>query len=322
MNTEHLKLVKHLIPLVWKPGFMGSFLGRFLLDDELVNTPDENKRKFLGHNHEWVFNDRLATYLCFNENTVNTKYFKKYTDHLKKSYTGTELYLATWYFMAKLTQDDYKNYKLAPNEITVGWDCLPDISTEKIDELVNSSFDYDNFYQPYIKTHINNNINLINSLEWKNKMYCTFPKEKAWIPALLHLYKIYVYKKSYTEKEVINKEHINRFLMFKHITASPTNWNLNYVDESFIKEDYTKIDMYDLIFNKNANRLAIIDSKFLNPLSASRLELLNMVQAHIEFICNDFFKIPVSYNLEVSKTNIDSRLVEIYNQYIVRPGSV
>lgn len=318
MNTEHLKLIKHLVPLVWKPGFMGSFLGRFLLDDELVNTPSISKRKFLGHNHEWVFNDRLATYLCFNENATPTSDFKKYTDHLKKYYTGTELQVATIYLMAKLTQDDYKNYKLSPDEITVGYDCLPDVSSEKIDELVNSSFDYDNFYHPYIKTHINNNIALIDSLDWENKILCTFPKEKAWIPALLHLYKIYIYRKKYGEDGKLTPESQRRFQLFTQISVSPTRWNYNYVDDDFIKSDYTRIDMYDLIFNGNTSQLSTIDGKFLNPISNSRNELLDLVKGHIEYICNDFFKVPISYDLQFSKIKIDSTITEIYKQYIVK----
>ena len=62
--------------------------------------------------------------------------------------------------------------------------------------------------------------------------------------------------KKYQEgkEETINEEHIRRFQLFKGITADAYQWNFNYVDEFFIKEDYTKINMYDLIFNKNANK--------------------------------------------------------------------
>lgn len=317
MNPEHLKLIKHLVPLVWKPGFMGSFLGRFLLDDELVNTPDISKRKFLGHNHEWSFNDRLATCLGLIDITRNEGIFKKYIDHLKKNYTGVALPVATMYLLAKLTENDYKNYKLAPDQITVSWEHLPDISDEKIDELVNSSFDYDNFYHPYIKTHINNNITLINSLDWENKIFCVFPKEKAWIPALLHLYKIYIYRKQYDEDGKLDSDSLRRFKLFTQMASSPTSWNYNYVDD-FMTKDYTRIDMYDLIFNRNTSQLSTIDSKFLNPISNSRIELLDLVKGHIEFICNDFFKIPISYDLQFSETKIDSTLLDIYKQYIVK----
>jgi hypothetical protein len=317
MNQEHLKLVKHLVPLVWKPGFMGSFLGRFLLDDELANTPIKSKSKFLGHNYEWAFNDRLATYLSFNENLAGTG-FNKYTDYLKKNYTGIELHIAAMYLMAKLTQDDYKNYKLAPDETTVAYDRLPNISDEKIDELVNSSFDYANFYYPYIKTHVNSNINFINSLDWKNKMFCDFPTEKAWIPALLHLYKLYICKKRYNDDGTLTPDTLRQFRLFSNISYSPTSWNYNYMNDDFISNDYTKIDMYDLIFNRNTSQLSTIDSKFLNPISNSRIELLDLVKGHIEFICNDFFKIPISYNLQFSETKIDSTLLEIYKQHIVK----
>lgn len=319
MNNEYLKLIKNLVPIAWPPGFMGSFLGRFLIDDELMNSPPGIEKPFLGKNLEWHFNDRIATYLGFNLNEMDHA-FSNYKQQLSKTYKGEQLHIALMFLLAKVTQSNYTNFKIYPRS-GVDYRTLPDLTDDEVNELVNSEFDYTNFYYPYIKTHLGQNINFINSLEWKAKILCHFPPEKLWIPALLHLYKIHIHNArvvGYTENNEPIRETGVLSKLFKTISSNAVRWKqcYNYPIHPYL-EDYHKVDLYDLIFNKNTLQLSTIEDKFLSPISQRRLDLLNLVQGHIEYICNDYFGIPTSYNLDISKDSMDSLLVEVYRKHLI-----
>jgi len=297
MNINHKKLISNLIPVVWEPGHMGAFFGRFLFDDIYVREYHEglpSQIKFLyssDYNFEWRWCDRIGNYFSYLKDDVNSPLYKT-VEILKKCYAGdseVDLDSAVMYITAQHLNEVYEK-SIITRVNHAYW--LNKYNETELEHMVNKDFNFDfaNFEFPYIKSHLLPNIYRINNLEWKKKVLCKFPPEKTWLVTILLFYKHYWYYKKDNipigKLSTFMNEDGERFLT----VIENKNYFRYYPQNTMNREldDFIIVDMFDLIFKNDTTNLDKIDSCFEHLLSETRLSLLNDAKNHIVNICNIF----------------------------------
>ena len=318
MKINHRKLIENLIPVLWEPGHMGAFFGRFLFDDILSSQTDSGYLQFnRTTNLEWQWWDIINSYMSFHrpfmkDELIFTPY-SQIEEILKKYYTtDVELDAAIIFANVYHTCNFSTNHTSLPSYITK-------VNAEKyLLDIVSKEFTAHPINFPYIKAHVGVGFDRIEKLSWKKKIYCSFPKEKVWLTRVLVFYKHYWYYKKHnvlkpkyiTESSKIPIENFINAVESVHVS------NELYKDNILSKDfkDYIKVDMYDLIFNENTTQLINIDDVYATELSQTRKELLKIVRNDIIDICNIF---GLDYKMNVSLDDSSSlqtpQIIEICN---------
>ena len=258
MNKNHELLINNLIPVLWHPGHMGAFFGRFLFDDIYVREyhellPHQIKEFYIEDiNFEWTWTDRIGNYFSYHNydnSPLNTT-----VDILKKYYSGTDLDSAMIYITAQHHNDVYKN-DIIKRALYANWKYTNTYNEDQLIHMANRDFDFDfiNFEFPYIKSHVKPDIYRINMFNWKKKVLCNFPPEKNWIALFLIFYKHYWF---YNQRTSFPLSIEDNFREVEGEQFRRTVKNKIYYERrpEFLKysiDDYIIVDIYDLIFNKN-----------------------------------------------------------------------
>ena len=296
MNSNHQALLEHLIPLVWNPGHMGAFLGRFLIDDARPSSLDKDHYQIA--NFEWSWYDRVHVYMEVDRaaNQPHRHDFEQAINILSKYYQGNDLHAACMYVAAQHTFEKFTSRSIFNDVQSLSFNGI--YTDEEIINMANRSFDFnydDDFYFPYLKSHIYANINLINQLPWRKKVICRFPKDKKWMPELLFFYKKF-YHWTLSLEYYLPKTFFSDIENFIGLETGNFKEHFYHSGSEDQLKDFIIIDIYDLIFNKNSQQLIQLEDKFENPLSESRLNLLKKAKAHITHICSNIFGVDVNAN--------------------------
>lgn len=320
MNDNHKELINNLIPVLWYPGHMGAFFGRFLFDDIYVREYDDLLSQQVKElykediNFEWTWADRIGNYFSYHDydnSPLNTT-----VDILKKYYSDTNLDSAMMYITAQYHNDVYKN-DIIKRALYANWKYTNTYNEDQLLHMANRDFDFDfiNFEFPYIKSHIKPNVDRINMFKWKKKVVCSFTPEKNWIALFLKFYKHYWF---YNQRTSFTLSPEDKFQEEEGEKFRRTVKNEMYYERrpEFLKyalDDYIVIDAYDLIFNKSTKNLEKIDDCFEHPLSTTRLDLLDTAKKHIIDICN-MFGLDPEMNMPSYTTNLlTPKVIEVCN---------
>jgi len=319
MQANHKKLIESLTPIMWEPGHMGSFFGKFLLDDK--KTID-NIDIYQTTNLEWNWDDIIDNYMISRRpNNQILHPFSSSSEILSKHYT-TPAELDSAIIFANI----YHRYKFIKKPISLNNYISKIDNPEKyLLDIVNKEFTLDHIIAdknftvndinfPYIKSHTILNYNAIEQLSWKKKIYCSFPPEKFWIPTLLVLYKHYVFYK--------NQWDGSNNIVYRLIGMVEDPYFLNEVYQELLQiekfNSYIKVDMYDLIFNQNLSQLHGIDDIDINKLSQTRKNLLDRAKDNTTFICNKFGLDPsMDITLDQGSEKLRTpEVIEMYKEFI------
>ena len=287
MNINHKTLIENLTAVLWEPGHMGSFFGRFLLDD--IKTVDHFEINQTP-NLEWNWDDIINNYMISRQPHGITLFpFSTSSDILRKYYTN-QVDLDSAMIFANV----YHKYKSLRKPITLDKYITGIDNAEKyLLDIVNRKFTFDHIFVdkkftsnniefPYIKGHLSTNFDIIEKLPFKKKIYCSFSLEKSWIPILLVFYKHYLFLKNNKKWNILSQE-----FMFFNLVDNPRLLDTIYKHSIQLNnvDDYIEIDMYDLIFNENLSQLHDLN---INELSQTRRYLLKRARDDILFVCNKF----------------------------------
>ena len=262
----------------YPPGYLGSFIINFLgCETEAYEKISKVHGQIgLQPNDEWA----IVDYFVGGDRIKNHDLI---LEKLKLEYNDPEK--ALLYLISLLTHKSFvRKGKIVPYFANV----FDDLYTDKLIPL--SKEKVDNILFPYVKAHpYQSKVNVVDrsmfgvSLPWKDKIYCTFPEDKKWIPALLILHK-----------------H-----KFRH-----TKENLsNIVDSSYNQDNhpgYKILNTYDIIFKQDLTTLYNIYPDF--ELTEKRKELLDIATKVNNDILNKFdLTHTISYNTNiVAKESINA----------------
>jgi len=310
MSKNHEQLINNLIPVIWHPGHMGAFFGRFLFDDIYVREyhdllPQKVKEFYIeDDNFEWFWADRIGNYFSYND--YDNSPFNTTVNILKKYYSGIDLDSAMMYITAQHHNDIYKN-DIIKRALYANWKYTNTYNEDQLIHMANRDFDFDfiNFEFPYIKSHVKPDIYRINMFNWKKKVLCNFPPEKNWIALFLIFYKHYWF---YNQRTSFPLSIEDNFREVEGEQFRRTVKNKIYYERrpEFLKysiDDYIIVDIYDLIFNNNTKNLEKLDPCFENTLSKTRLDLLETARNHIVSVCN-MFGLDPEMNMSSYTTNL------------------
>lgn len=291
MNNNHKNLFNKLIPILWEPGHMGAFLGRFLFDDTIEQstlTESDKKNYNKKAQVEWYWDDITSEYFQYNLTDWKLELHNSW-DLLKHLYpNSTDFDAVICYISAQLNYPYYSNSKLLPSQ-AVKIEYQTQLLTSNLIDMANCEFEFDNITFPYIKSHVQGNIKRINQLPWKKKIICRFTKNKAWMGDIFLFYKHYWYY-------IMNPDrNRNGFMEHnKHALINPVEYNKHFLysyeryNPTDDIADYIIIDIYDLIFNENFEQLKAIDSRYDSGISETQLQLIRETKQGLIEILNIF----------------------------------
>jgi hypothetical protein len=279
MQGNHINLFNKLTALLWEPGHMGAFLGRFLFDKILEKSnlnkdvkPNYNKKMQV----EWHWDDITDEYFQFNELDWKLKLHDGW-NILKQHYPEQlEFDAALCYILAQKNYQYYSTSTKLPVRSVTRLYLESEVTTETLD-TAHLDFEFNNITFPYVKSHIRDNIKHINRFPWKKKVICRFPRNKAWMGDLFLFYKHYWFyfdlnnpRPDISTFNDHNKEALIRAVENKH------HFLHNFDEYNPINDisDYIIIDMYELIFNEQCDQIKLIDDEFVN-VSETQLQLLS-----------------------------------------------
>ena len=319
MNKNHSNLLNKLIPILWEPGHMGAFFGRFLFDDVLekssYNTDIKKNYNKLPQT-EWRWHDITSEYFQYNLTDWKLELHNSW-DLLKHLYpNSTDFDAVICYISAQLNYPYYSNSKLLPSQ-AVKIEYQTQLLTSDLIDMVNGEFEFNNITFPYIKSHVQGNIKRINQLPWQKKIICRFPKNKAWMGDIFLFYKHYWYY-------IINPHSDKNGFMEhnKQALISPVEYNKHFSNNydrynpTNDITDYSIIDMYDLIFNENFEQLKAIDSRYNTGVSETQLQLIRETKQELIEILN-IFGLSHTSNIATAEDHasnfLTKEVLDIYN---------
>lgn len=299
MNKNHLETINNLILVAWEPGHLGSFFGRLLLDDILVKHNVDITSK---SNLEWKWQDRSDVHLGFinSDNTHPHFYIKEF---VKNNYGEADQLSAILHIIISHTLNSNKDFVSYLQSPTMDFPR----TNEELKELANTKIDFSNFEFPYIKTHMNpvKQLLTLSNMPFKKKVVCKFPKNKTWLAILLVYYKHYWY---YVDKDQTKLDHgVRKKIVLSFSNQQLYNYHrLDHLDDTL--KDFIEVDMYDLIFNKNIEQLAKVDSRFNFGLTDTEKQLLEVVKNDTLSICK-IFNVSHEWTIDVLDENL-SKLIQ------------
>jgi len=284
MNDD---FTQHFTPILWEPGHMGASLGR-LLNDKFINE------KFITNqniNHmfkatpqlEWSWVERTYQVMSFNDLSAYNELASKLNCKDEQDLISNIMkfgYLKS----VDLFDNSVPNLKLINIWNNGDIDSfIPKLQTLNIDKVNGFS---------YVKAHLPT-LDRVNLFNWKNKIFCTLPQHKAWIGSMFVFYKHFYYFSLDKEFE-LNRDSAgsvpyfkffgtnflndceNEFRSFMHVynnerTSHLSGWHYN----NLVQPDFTVVDMYKLIFEKDYSELEKITGE-----SVSRTQVALIDQMH------------------------------------------
>ncbi len=320
MNQNHSNLLNKLIPILWEPGHMGAFFGRFLFDDVLekssYNTDIKKNYNKLSQT-EWRWHDITSEYFQYNLTDWKLKLHDSW-ELLKEHFPeGIELDAAICYIVTYMSYPYFSSTARLPDtRVIVQPYKKPYISSELI-EIANRDFDFNSITFPYIKSHIQGNIKRINQFPWKKKIICRLPENKAWMGDIFLFYKHYWYYIINPNNSRIGFMEFNKYGILGTVENS-THFSNNYKRYNPIDEisDYIIIDIYDLIFNENFEQLKLVDQRYDLGISETQLQLIRDTRTELIEILNIF---GLSHTSDIITTEdhsskfLTKEVLDIYN---------
>jgi len=301
VNKNHELLINNLTPVKWEGGAMGAFFMRFIEDSNFLRNESQWK------NLEWFNWDRTLQYLeQGNNHPYYITHINEHTSLLKEKYQGHEYDKAFIYVIYQLTEPLVREH----GRFELIHPIPANLSSEKVLELAEMDpiFDVANLKFTHLKCHYENTNVLINSLNWKRKIFCQFSFDKMWLVDLLMYYKKFYY--TIDKPEIpISDQLANDHISFEKFYRNDWNNRIKNLGRRVVKDlpGYHNIDMYDLIFNKNIEQIQLAYPNF--ELSYSQNIMLEKVKNDITYICSVFDLNPgISYvhsrdNINVVRTD-------------------
>ena len=275
------KFFSELTLVSFTGGAMGSFLINFLMAEDEKYYQSLIDRKFFGlrQNQEWH-----VVHYFQNIRDIDTLTLSKLSRHYgKSSFTQQALYAH-----AHIVQDLFYAKELQAETV------LRRFTFEKVLELVKK--DFDKIIFPYVKNHqlktsldfdCNN-----KSINYKKRIYCTFPENKSWIGSVFGVYKHNLYKLfDKTNSNHYGVKDVTDLIYLYNINSKMIN---NY--PSTIPE-HEPLDMYELVFNKNLDGLRVIYPNYepndlqlelLDIAHKSSIEVLNNLNLSHDIVTDTF----------------------------------
>lgn len=318
MNQNHSNLFNNLIPILWEPGHMGAFFGRFLFDNTIeqssLTTQDKenyNKKAQV----EWHWNDITSEYFQYNLTNWKLKLHDNWQS-LKQYYPDdTDFDAVICYIVAQLNYPYFSDNTRLPIHLTVREPYKNSYPVKDLMDRASYDFNFNNITFPYIKSHIQGNVQRINQFPWKKKIVCTFPEHKAWMGDIFLFYKHYWY---YILNPGADK---NGFMEFnKQVIFPAVEYNRHFFDSykkyNITDSSYITIDMYDLIFNENFEQLKLIDHQYDLGISNTQLQSIRDTRKGLIEIL-DIFGLSHTSNIVTPEDHaskfLTKEVLDIYN---------
>lgn len=239
----------------YPPGYLGSFIINLLACETDAYKKLSNMKIWTGlqSNQEWA----IADYFLGGD---RIKDHEQILDKLKLDFLDPNK--ALLYIIAVLTHKSFiKNNCLQPNFYKVFDDLYTKTTKELVDNKIND------ILFPYTKAHpyqqeakVVDRSTFASTLPWKNKIYCSFPDDKKWIPAVLISHKH-------------NKENLHQLI------------DSSYSHNNDLS-DYKIINTYDIVFKQDLTTLYSIYPNF--ELTTKRKKLLDIATEVNNDILNKF----------------------------------
>lgn len=318
MNETHSKFFNNLTPILWEPGHMGAFFGRFLFDDTIeqstLSTYDKenyNKKPQV----EWLWHDITSEYFQYNLTDWKLELHNSW-ELLKQHYPNEiDFDAAVCYIVAQLNYPYFSNKSRLPIHLTVREPYKNFYPVEELMDMANRDFNFNDITFPYIKSHIQGNIQRINQFPWKKKIVCKFPEHKAWMGDIFLFYKHYWY---YILNPNANR---NGFMEFnKQAIFGPVEYDKHFSNSykryNITDSTYIIIDMYDLIFNENFEQLKLIDQRYNSGISSTQLQSIRDAKKGLIEILSIFGLSHISdivTSEDHNSTFLTKEVLDIYN---------
>jgi hypothetical protein len=280
VNKNHELLINNLTPVMWEGGAMGAFFMRFIEDSNFLRNESQWK------NLEWFNWDRTLQYLeQGNNHAYYVNHINGHTSLLKEKYQGIEFDKAFIYVIYQLTEPLVREH----GRFELIHPIPANLSSEKVLELAEMDpiFDVANLKFTHLKCHYENTNVLINSLNWKRKIFCQFSFDKTWLVDLLMYYKKFYY--TIDKPEIpISDQLKNDPVSFEKFYKNEWNKRIKNLGKRLVKDlpGYHNIDMFDLIFNKNIEQIKQLYPDF--ELNHFQNNMLEKVKQDIIYICSVF----------------------------------
>jgi hypothetical protein len=275
------KFFSELTLVSFTGGAMGSFLINFLLaeHEEYYRLLSDRGVFRLKHNQEWQ-----VTHYFQNIRDVDISTLTKLSNYYGKS-TFTQQAL---YAHAHIVQDLFLARELHSETV------LRRFTFENVLRLVKK--DFDKIIFPYVKNHqLKTNLGFDcnnKSINYKKRIYCTFPSNKSWIGGVFSVYKHNLYK-------LFDKNHdyeyglrdVNEFI---HLYLLDSEMKNNYPETI---PEHESLDIYELVFNKNFDGLKAIYPNYepndlqlelLDSAHNSSIEVLNKLNLSHDIVTDTF----------------------------------
>jgi hypothetical protein len=297
--------IHKMIPILWEPGHMGTFVLRLLADRHIKNS-QASVIEYFNHeeSYEWAVETRLGG--PWNSNSIEYDVKRKRAEEifsvLKKHNFTDNMFLSVMHILLQLTKDRFTAEGFSKKDQDITW---PDSLTEdQILELYHNNFtDHESVF-PYLKNHTWSHLNSqMKLIPFEKIVTVEFPEDKTWLAELLLFYKHYWFwasiaktrqrwEENLRSKAATSSYHTVKKFHNMLLNEEPKVDYIELIYQSRLKDfksknNIIKIDVYDLIFNQNIDQLSQIDSYFSNY-DDSVLALINLARQQTEEICKVF----------------------------------
>jgi hypothetical protein len=282
MNDD---LFDWLVPVNYPPGHMGTFLMGFLSPkiDDLFQIKIIKKS-----NHEWEFPDILDSFFGTNPRIR----YKDLLYKLSHLYHKPEIFQVAAYIILNVKCYLKFNKKSDPAFVDKHMPLLLELADDKKYHTLQYPIEMIKTQtSPYIKEHRDN---ALTAIKWKQKqIVCEFFDNKAWIPYYLMKFKI-----TGAPYLKINLDVYNDYTSDSFIARSKLDNLFDYT------QPHIKVDMYDLVFNKNIEQVYKVDPNF--EYTKEKEEMLNLANStSLEIL--EYYGIDYNSNID-EKTTIQEVL--------------
>jgi len=287
MQENHINLFNKLTAILWEPGHMGAFFGRFLFDDVLEKSNlDKDVKRFYNKKMqtEWHWDDITDEYFQFNDLDWKLKLHDSWNLLRQRYPEKLKFDAAVCYILAQRNYQYYStNTKLPVRSVTRTY--LEKELTPELLDTAQVDFEFSNITFPYVKSHIRDNIKYINQFPWKKKVICRFPKNKAWIGDIFLFYKHYWFYILGQRRDMSSFMDHNKGALVRAV-ENKQHFLDNYDEYNPINNmsDYIIIDMYELIFNEDYNQVKLIDDQLIGISETQRRLLQDAREGSIEIL--------------------------------------
>lgn len=250
-------LFKGLTLIDFAGGAMGTFLCCLLGDNEHEHYKKVKRSGNAGmtDNFEWARVDYFSELVDKDFSKITSHFAKKYGDEWKKKF----LYAYAVEYISKVKS----------GQIAVDMHLVP---VEQYKKNLKVHLDGNDLIFTAIKSHSNEDTGSVftaDNIPWKYKLYAYFPDDKLWVQHVLLFWKKYLFPRQAT-KDIFRQASFKANILL----TDPSSEIFDKFKENAPGPDWKKLNMYELIFNKNTDILyeAMPDL----TLTAEQLRLLDL----------------------------------------------